>query len=56
MEGTFKNKKKYALVNWPLDCLAKEMGGLGILDLRQINVALLLKWWWKFQDHSYTGL
>ena len=34
-------------------CLAKQYGGLGILDLRDMNNALLLKWWWKFKDNDY---
>lgn len=42
-QGFSKSMKKYALVNWTLACLSKEVGGLGILDRKQMNVALLLK-------------
>lgn len=28
---------------------------MGILDLHQMNRALLLKWWWKYKDPSYTN-
>lgn len=55
-QGTVPSRKKYSLVNWQVVCLAKEFGGLGILDLRQMNLTLLMKWWWKFQDPSYQGL
>lgn len=49
-------KKAYALVNWKTICMAKEIGGAGILDLDQMNIAMLLKWWWKLKDHSYSSL
>lgn len=49
-------KKAYALVNWKTICMAKEIGGAGILDLDQMNIAMLLKWWWKWKDHSYSSL
>ena len=52
-QGTSRSRKKYALVNWRKICLAKEFGGLGILDLRDMNRALLAKWWWKFKDPTY---
>jgi hypothetical protein len=34
------------------DCLPKLLGGLGILDLRQQNRALLLKKVYKFFNHQ----
>jgi hypothetical protein len=37
-------------------CLPKEVGGLGILKLQQQNLALLLKWWWKFNDSGYNSI
>jgi hypothetical protein len=43
-QGADGSKKKYFLVNWYRACLAKEFGGLGILDLKQMNIALMLKW------------
>ncbi|XP_078150904.1 uncharacterized protein LOC144546233 [Carex rostrata] len=54
-QGTSRSRKKYALVNWRKICLAKEYGGLGILDLRDMNQALLAKWWWKFKDPTYRS-
>lgn len=55
-QGTVKTRKKYALVNCQVACFAKDTGGLGILDLKQMNIALLMKWWWKFQQHDYHSL
>jgi hypothetical protein len=40
-------KRKYHLVNWPNVCRPKECGGLGILNTKKMNVALLLKWIWR---------
>lgn len=45
-QGT-TSRKKYSLINWRTACLAKEFGGLGILDIKQMNISLLLRWWWK---------
>jgi hypothetical protein len=42
-----EGKKKYHLVNWQTVCLRKDQGGLGILDLEKMNIALLAKWLWK---------
>lgn len=44
-QGTVEKRKKYALFNWQVPCFAKEVGGLRILNLAQMNVVLLLKWW-----------
>ena len=40
-------KKKYHLVKWEIICKSKKQGGLGIKDLRRMNISLLCKWWWK---------
>ena len=53
-QGTTE-KRKYSLINWQTACLAKEFGGLGIIDLTQMNISLLLKWWWKLKDPSYSS-
>jgi hypothetical protein len=36
--------KKYALINWGVVCLHKEHRGMRVLNLDQMNVALLCKW------------
>jgi hypothetical protein len=48
-----KIKKKYHLVNWQIVCIPKDQGGLGVLDLEKMNIALLAKWLWKlFNEHG----
>lgn len=34
------------LANWNLVCTPKELGGLGVIDLKIFNEALLAKWCW----------
>jgi hypothetical protein len=44
-----EEKHRYHLVNWPLVAQKKEFGGLGILDLRSLNLALLSAWIFRYQ-------
>jgi hypothetical protein len=45
------NKKKNHMVAWPVVCLPKDLGGVGVLDLDIMNISLLSKWLWKlFND------
>jgi hypothetical protein len=39
---------KYHMMKWENVCKPKEYGGLGIIYTRFMNIALLLKWIWKF--------
>jgi hypothetical protein len=39
-------------VNWDTVCTAKEKGGLGILNLRWMNISLLTKWLWKLENED----
>jgi hypothetical protein len=48
--GSFK--KKYHLVKWSKICRSKKNGGLGIKDLRLMNVSLLCKWWWMLENEK----
>jgi hypothetical protein len=43
-------KKKYHLVQWRKVCRAKKQRGLGIKNLRKVNVSLLCKWWWALEN------
>jgi hypothetical protein len=45
-------QKKYHLVKWVKICKSKKKGGLGIKDLREMNVSLLAKWWWKLEQED----
>jgi hypothetical protein len=42
-------KKKYHLVRWKKICKSKKKGGLGIKNLRKMNVSLLCKCWWALE-------
>jgi hypothetical protein len=42
-------KRKYYLVKWIKICKSKKKGGLGIKDLKKMNVSLVSKWWWKLE-------
>jgi hypothetical protein len=44
--------KKYHLVKWDTVCNAKDIGGLGILNLRWMNISLLTKWLWKLEKED----
>lgn len=39
--------KKLHLLSWNKICQSKEFGGLGLASIRDRNVALLAKWWWR---------
>jgi len=40
---------KYHLVKWVKICKSKKKGGLGIKDLRKMNLGLFCKCWWKLE-------
>jgi hypothetical protein len=42
-------KRKYHPVRWAKICKSKKKGGLGIKDIRKMNLSLLCKWWWKLE-------
>jgi hypothetical protein len=45
--GGSSNKSKIAWVKWVDVCWSKEDGGLGIRNIRLVNIALLTKWRWQ---------
>jgi len=45
--GWGKDNKPISWVSWKIICKPREEGGLGILDIRKVNVALLAKWKWR---------
>ncbi|KAK2360932.1 hypothetical protein QL285_086149 [Trifolium repens] len=45
--GGSSNKSKIAWVKWSDLCRPKEDGGLGIKNIRLVNVSLLTKWRWR---------
>lgn len=46
---------QYHMVKWPNLCLPTDFGGLGILDTRLMNDALIGKWGWRMlkADENY---
>ena len=40
------------MLKWENVCLPKEFGGLGIINTRILNEALLLKWVWRIYDEG----
>jgi len=46
--GGIKRSKNIPWVSWSVVCKPKREGGFGVRDLRQVNLALLAKWWWRY--------
>jgi hypothetical protein len=46
--GANDQRKGYNLVDWEVVCEPKQIDGLGVLDLKTFNYALLLKWQWEW--------
>ena len=46
------SKKKYHLIKWEVICKSKYKGGLGIKNIRKMNISLLTKWWWKLEKED----
>jgi hypothetical protein len=49
------NTRKCHLVNWNIACTPKDRGGLGILNLRCMNISLLTKRLWKLENDIAFG-
>ncbi|XP_028073785.1 uncharacterized protein LOC114276193 [Camellia sinensis] len=46
-------KKKIHLVKWQEVCQSTAQGGLGVRRLSEVNVCLMLKWWWRYgREHK----
>jgi hypothetical protein len=45
--GGVKGDKKMSWVSWSTVCKDKKDGGLGVRDIKVVNVSLLSKWRWK---------
>lgn len=45
-------EKKSHLVNWKVACCPKSHGGLGVGWLKERNMALLVKWIWRFSTEK----
>lgn len=50
--GETDSSRKVNWVSWDKICLGKDLGGLGIPNIKHRNTALLLKWWSRFGVES----
>lgn len=46
--GSDLKRRRVHLVKWSEVSKGMDVGGLGIRRLRDVNLCLLAKWWWKF--------
>lgn len=46
--GVATESHKLNLANWSIVCTPRELGGLGVLDLKVFNLAMLMKWCWHW--------
>jgi hypothetical protein len=45
--GGVNGGRKISWVKWSVVCLEKSKGGLGVRDIRLVNLSLLAKWRWR---------
>lgn len=50
--GRYREKRKLHLIGWDKLTRNKTYGGLGIKRLMEQNIALLAKWWWRFNKEK----
>jgi hypothetical protein len=48
-----EKKRKIHLVNLDVMCMLRSLRGLGIIDLKIFNIALMEKWLWKWVEHDH---
>ncbi|XP_035842240.1 uncharacterized protein LOC118488917 [Helianthus annuus] len=47
--GILDTRKKFRWVRWDSMMRSKKSGGLGVGRIRDVNLAMLTKWWWRFK-------
>lgn len=50
--GQSSNSRKTYWTSWDKICSDKDVGGLGIPNIKNKNIALLLKWWSRFSSEN----
>jgi hypothetical protein len=45
------NMRKYHMVYWATLCKPKEYMGLGILNMKYMNITVMLRWIWKLHQN-----
>ena len=51
-----KSIRKIPLISWKSVCLKQEYGGLGIMDLNEMNLAFLIKLGWLYNRNDFKAL
>jgi hypothetical protein len=51
--GARGDRKKVNWIKWDVVCQPKRLGGLGVRDIRAVNISLMAKWRWRLltDDH-----
>uniref|UniRef100_A0A453N7N1 Reverse transcriptase zinc-binding domain-containing protein n=1 Tax=Aegilops tauschii subsp. strangulata TaxID=200361 RepID=A0A453N7N1_AEGTS len=44
------DKQKYHMVRWSKICKPRDLGGLGIMSSKRMNIALLTRWLWRIAN------
>jgi hypothetical protein len=50
--GGRRGRTKISWIKWDTVCLPKAKGGLGVRDVRMVNISLLAKWRWRLLDNN----
>jgi hypothetical protein len=50
--GGRRDKTRIPWIKWDVVCLPKRMGGLGVRDVRVVNISLLAKWRWRLLSND----
>jgi hypothetical protein len=50
--GAKNGRKKVCWVRWEDVCKPKSLGGLGVRDVRTVNISLLAKWRWRLLSND----
>jgi hypothetical protein len=50
--GGVKGVRKLSWISWKMVCREKKDGGLGVRDIKVVNMSLLSKWRWKFLQND----
>ncbi|MCH88363.1 LINE-1 reverse transcriptase like, partial [Trifolium medium] len=54
--GGVNGGKKLSWIKWKVVCQEKKNGGLGVRDLKAVNLSLLMKWRWRLLQRGEVGL
>ncbi|WJX96105.1 hypothetical protein P8452_77351 [Trifolium repens] len=54
--GGLRGGKKLCWIKWKVVCQEKRNGGLGIRDIKAVNLSLLMKWRWRLLQSDDLGL